>query len=147
MSTGGILELEGGNGGNYVGLKAADTGVTADAVWTLPSVDGTAGQALVTDGNAGLTWADVPKIVTHDPNGGSWMGESPRKILVAPYDYFYVVTAGIDKPDSMLTSWNTRADGLGYSLPLFTALLMNSALLAIPNLTLYAQWVVGAPAG
>lgn len=43
------------NGTNYVGLKAPDS-ITSDLVWTLPSVDGTTGQVLTTNGSGGLTW-------------------------------------------------------------------------------------------
>jgi len=68
----GILEARGGNqangggklylyerstnGTNYVGFEAPDD-LTSDLFWTLPATDGTANQALVTDGGAGLSWA------------------------------------------------------------------------------------------
>ena len=58
-TTGGKLELEEGTGGGtMVGFKAPNTEVVSDLVWTLPSVDGTVGQALVTDGAKQLGWAD-----------------------------------------------------------------------------------------
>jgi hypothetical protein len=44
------------NGTNYVGFKAP-TSLTANTVWTLPSADGTNGQALVTNGSGVLSWA------------------------------------------------------------------------------------------
>jgi hypothetical protein len=40
---------------NYVGFKAADT-LAADLIWTLPSLDGTSGQVLTTDGAGVLSW-------------------------------------------------------------------------------------------
>ena len=46
------------NGEHYVGLKAADS-ITANKTWTLPPVDGTLGQALVTDGAGVLSWSSV----------------------------------------------------------------------------------------
>lgn len=68
----GILEARGGNqqfgggklylyerstnGSNFVGFEAPDS-VPSDLFWTLPATDGTPGQALVTDGGAGLSWA------------------------------------------------------------------------------------------
>jgi len=68
----GILEARGGNqqfgggklylyerstnGTNYVGFEAPDF-LSSDLFWTLPATDGTANQALVTDGGAGLSWA------------------------------------------------------------------------------------------
>lgn len=49
-----FLELV-ANGTNYVGFKAPDN-LGGNVVWTLPSVDGSAGQVLKTDGSAGLSW-------------------------------------------------------------------------------------------
>lgn len=46
------------NGTNYVGFQAPAT-IAADVLWTLPATDGTAGQALVTNGSATLAWAAV----------------------------------------------------------------------------------------
>ena len=40
---------------NYVALKSPNT-VAANVVWTLPAVDGTVGQALITNGSGQLTW-------------------------------------------------------------------------------------------
>lgn len=50
-----FLELA-ANGVNSVGFKAADN-ITADVTWTLPSGDGSTGQALVTNGSGLLSWA------------------------------------------------------------------------------------------
>jgi hypothetical protein len=44
------------NGTNYVGFEAPDA-LTTDLFWTLPAADGSANQALVTNGGAGLSWA------------------------------------------------------------------------------------------
>ena len=43
------------NGTNYVGLKAPAS-IASDLTWTLPSTDGTNGQALVTNGSGTLSW-------------------------------------------------------------------------------------------
>lgn len=43
-------------GANYVGFKAASP-LSADTIWTLPSIDGAAGQCLVTSGAKVLSWA------------------------------------------------------------------------------------------
>jgi hypothetical protein len=52
-------ELRFYNGANshYVGFKAGAP--SADAIWTLPTADGSAGQAIVTDGNKVLSFADA----------------------------------------------------------------------------------------
>jgi hypothetical protein len=41
---------------HYVGFKSPGT-VTSNKVWVLPAADGTAGQALSTDGSGNLSWA------------------------------------------------------------------------------------------
>ena len=46
------------NGTNYLGFKAPAS-VTADVTFTLPDGDGTAGQALTTNGTGTLSWADA----------------------------------------------------------------------------------------
>ena len=46
------------NGSNYVALKAADN-ITSNLTLTLPTEDGTNGQALVTNGSGVLSFADV----------------------------------------------------------------------------------------
>lgn len=46
------------NGTNWVGFEAPDS-LASDLIWTLPATDGTAGQGLITDGGAGLSWAPV----------------------------------------------------------------------------------------
>lgn len=52
-------------GTNYVGFKAP--ALTANKVWTLPSADGTSGQALTTNGSGALSFATV----TSPPGGSS----------------------------------------------------------------------------
>lgn len=46
------------NGSNYVALKAPDT-LASTLTFTLPSADGTSGQALVTNGSGTLSFADA----------------------------------------------------------------------------------------
>lgn len=43
------------NGTNYVGFQASDS-LAGNVIWKLPSVDGTSGQALITDGAGTLSW-------------------------------------------------------------------------------------------
>jgi hypothetical protein len=50
------LRLADTDSSNYVGFKAPGT-VSSNKIWTLPSADGTAGQALSTDGSGNLSWA------------------------------------------------------------------------------------------
>jgi hypothetical protein len=45
-------------GTNYVGLKAPSS-IASDVTWTLPNVDGTNGQALVTNGTGDLSWTTI----------------------------------------------------------------------------------------
>jgi len=51
------------NGTNYVSLKAPDT-IASNLTLTLPSTDGTSGQALTTDGSGNLTFGDVASDLT-----------------------------------------------------------------------------------
>jgi len=48
---------------NYVGLQAPAT-VASNLVWTLPAADGTANQALKTDGSGVLGWASFAALAT-----------------------------------------------------------------------------------
>lgn len=50
------LQLADADSSNYVGFKAPAT-ITANKIWTLPSVDGTNGQVLSTNGSGTLSWA------------------------------------------------------------------------------------------
>jgi len=50
------LRLADTDSSHYVGFKSPAT-VTTNKIWTLPSVDGTAGQALSTNGSGTLSWA------------------------------------------------------------------------------------------
>ncbi len=51
------------NGSNYVALKAADT-IASNLTLTLPSADGTSGQALTTNGSGTLSFSDVAADLT-----------------------------------------------------------------------------------
>ncbi len=59
MSTGGSLKMEAGIGGKLIGVKAPDTAIDSDVVWTLPATDGSDGQVLATDGSQNLGWVDA----------------------------------------------------------------------------------------
>ena len=59
-TAGGQISLfEGASGANFVGFKAPDT-LAANKIWTLPSADGSAGQAIITDGSGSLSFAAIP---------------------------------------------------------------------------------------
>lgn len=116
MSTGGKLELEDGFGGHYAGFKAQDTALTDNAIWTLPSADGAAGQVLVTDGAKTLSWADgggggltpVELVATwgNPGNGNAW--------IVAGFDSrtHCGTVIGIKKDT---VEWNTPIQAIGFS--------------------------------
>jgi hypothetical protein len=48
---------------NYVGFQSP-AAVASNVLWTLPNVDGTSGQALVTDGSGTLSWASAGGVTT-----------------------------------------------------------------------------------
>jgi len=54
----GELRLADSDSSNYVGFKSGAT-VTTNTVWTLPTADGTNGQALTTNGSGTLSWASA----------------------------------------------------------------------------------------
>ncbi len=60
------LRLTDDDNTNYVGFKAPSV-VASDQIWILPDADGTAGQALVTDGAGNLSWDTV----TTAPSGAA----------------------------------------------------------------------------
>ena len=59
------LRFQDASGGQYVGLEAPET-ITSSFVFTLPSADGTSGQALVTDGSGALSFSAAGATVTSD---------------------------------------------------------------------------------
>ena len=71
-ATGGTLKLNEGtdNGTNFVGLKAANN-IASSLTLTLPSADGTNGQALKTDGSGNLSFGDVSSSFTLAADSGS----------------------------------------------------------------------------
>ena len=83
ISLGGQLQfVETGGGTDYVGFQAP-AAVTTNQVWTLPAVDGTSGQALVTDGAGALGWATAGGLATVTHNAtltGNGTGGSPLGI-------------------------------------------------------------------
>lgn len=56
---------------NYVGFKSPTT-LATDVTYTLPSVDGTPGQNLTTDGTGGLSWATAGAAAT----GAIWVNNT-----------------------------------------------------------------------
>jgi hypothetical protein len=59
----GPLRFEDATGGQYVAFAAPAT-VASNITWTLPSVDGTTGQVLSTNGSGTLSWATAGGITT-----------------------------------------------------------------------------------
>ena len=57
----GDLRFADADSSNYVAFQAPST-VASNILWTLPSTDGTSGQALVTNGTGTLSWASVAGI-------------------------------------------------------------------------------------
>lgn len=59
----GPLRFEDATGGQYVAFAAPST-IASNVTWTLPSVDGTTGQVLSTNGTGTLSWATASGIST-----------------------------------------------------------------------------------
>jgi len=67
------LRFEDADSSNYVGFKSPAT-VAANRIWTLPATDGTAGQALSTNGSGTLSWATAAGATVVD--GGNFANGS-----------------------------------------------------------------------
>lgn len=81
----GEVKLFDSDNSNYIGLKAPAT-VSTDTTFILPDADGSANNALKTDGSKNLGWVDVTTLVT----------------------------SGIDWQSTVQTTGFTAASGKGY---------------------------------
>ena len=70
VNASGALKLYDSDDSNYVGLQSAGT-VSSDITWTLPSADGSNGQALTTNGSGTLSWADAGSADPSSADGDS----------------------------------------------------------------------------
>ena len=93
VAHGGKIKLEEGTGGGtMVGFKAPDTEVTDECIWTLPSADGTAGQALVTDGNKTLSFAPLGlHVATLELTAEQLVGNAVVELIAAPGNGKYIL--------------------------------------------------------
>lgn len=66
----GDLRFADSDSSNYVAFQAPST-VAADVTWTLPSTDGTANQAIITNGSGVLTFATVQATVADETASGT----------------------------------------------------------------------------
>jgi len=92
------------NNGNYVGFKAP--GAPTDVVWPLPTADGGAGEALVTDGGGNLSWAAAggadEKVAVDDAAVAGYLGAAANDGVLrvdAPLTYADgedFITVGVD---------------------------------------------------
>jgi hypothetical protein len=64
IGSAGALRFADTDSSNYVAFKSPGT-VGTSVTWTLPATDGTASQALVTNGSAVLSWASVSSTVAN----------------------------------------------------------------------------------
>ena len=64
----GELKLYDSDDSNYVSFKSAGT-VSSNVAWTLPSADGSSGQALTTDGSGTLSWATASSAAPSSADG------------------------------------------------------------------------------
>lgn len=95
------------NGTNYVGLKAPDN-LAANVTFTLPSVDGTVGQAIVTDGAGNLSFADVEYTQTATTTNATPTSLAPGLTLTTNSAMtFHALVVGRDSSGNM-ASWKVE---------------------------------------
>ena len=63
------------NGSNYVGFKAPAS-LSADKIWTLPSADGSANQAIITNGSGTLSFATLNPTLSYSSGTASGNGST-----------------------------------------------------------------------
>ncbi len=76
--------------GDYVGFQAPPT-LASSYIWTLPSTDGTNGQALVTNGTGGLSWSSSGSTVKVSSTTASSSASVEFTGLTSTYRYYYIV--------------------------------------------------------
>ena len=87
-----VLRFSGGTG-NYVGFMATST-LTETTVWTLPAVDGSTGQVLITDGDGILSWGSPEGMGTITAVGNVTSGAAFTGTDLGNTLYFRGPTAG-----------------------------------------------------
>ena len=99
-----------GNGSNFVALKAPDS-LSASLTFTLPSVDGSNGQVLTTNGSGSLAFTTISDTNTNIGNTDFTLSAS-RKITVAGYDFGLY-----DSTYVSLFLWDDSEDVFKFSKP------------------------------
>ena len=84
----GELKLYDSDDSNYVSFKSGGT-VSSDVTWTLPTADGSNGQALTTNGSGTLSWADAGSSDPSSADGDS-LGTAS-----AEWSDLYLADAGV----------------------------------------------------
>src|SRR3972149_330635 len=83
VSTGKELRLYDADNSNYVGFVAST--LSSNQIWKFPSVDGTSGQALVTDGAGNLSFASAGVstfINLNDTDPTTYIGQAGKAVIV-----------------------------------------------------------------
>ena len=93
------LHISGATSG-YVGLKAA--AAAGNTVYTLPSADGSANQALVTDGSGVLSWATIS-----GSGGGSGFPVAPGAVNTPSMNFSGDTDTGIFSPGAEMLAIST----------------------------------------
>lgn len=102
------------NGANSVALKSPDN-LAGDTTWTLPAADGTANQALSTNGAGILSWQSVAP-ASGSPNYVAKAGDTMTGTLTiddAGGTNAALTEAGIDRSSAVLEAFNIQNSGAG----------------------------------
>lgn len=129
------------NGQHYIGIRAPES-IPTNVTWTMPSTDGTSGQALTTDGAGTLSWASaggagLPAVDTTAVVKGS--GDA-TKLLRFEVDGFTTATTRVLTPQN--ASYTLAGTDLAQT---FTAAqTFNSTLNAVSGLTVNGTLVISS---
>ena len=105
----GALKLYDSDDSNYVALQSAGT-VSSNITWTLPSADGSSGQALTTNGSGTLSWATASSADPASADGDS-LGTASAEWSDLYLADSSVIYFGADQDTTL-----THTDGTGLTL-------------------------------
>jgi hypothetical protein len=125
------------NGLNAIGFKAPDS-IGADVIWTLPGVDGAAGQFLSTDGSGNLSWGTAS-------GGGATttINSTTTSITSNATTTITSATTTINSTSTNITSSGTTTLTASTTIINSSSTVINSSSTTITGTTTLSELVIG----